>query len=189
VSCPPSHAMVTQPRLCNCRNVTLTGPAGQRSSLDAMPVIDVQNKIGILQLCSRCTFAFHSISIANENRAGTGGGISVFRGQPGSRVEWVSGVGLRPACGPTTSAVALVNSTQRSSLFPSPREGEQLVKSTDLVYRVSAVCGQCCLAHNVLQVDAVASCERQRVHSSLFKLASWICLTATWSCLVSILLV
>jgi hypothetical protein len=128
--------------LCNCRNVTLTRPAGSNSSVDAMPVIDLQNKIGILELCSRCTFAFRSVSIANENRAGTGGGISVFRGQPGSRVEWINGVGLRPACGPTASAVALVNSTQRSSLFPSDPGGQQLARKVDLVYRVSGVSGQ-----------------------------------------------
>lgn len=102
-----------------------------------MPVVDLQNKVGVLQLCSSCTFMFLYVSIANENRAGTGGGISVFQGQPGSRVEWVGGVGLRPACASTSSALSLLNNTQRSALFPSPPGGGQLVLSTNLTYRVS----------------------------------------------------
>lgn len=120
-----------------CRNVTLTGPAGSNASVDSMPVIDLQNKVGILELCSSCTFSFLWVAIANENRAGTGGGISVFRGKPGSKVEWMGGVGLRPACAPTAPAVALVNNTQRSSLFPSPPGGRQLAKSVDFTYKVN----------------------------------------------------
>lgn len=103
--------------------------------MDAMPVIDLQNKVGVLELCGTCTFTLAYVSIANENRAGTGGGISAFRGLPGSRVEWVGGVGLRPACPSTASALSLLAITQRSSLFP----GKQVVSSTNFTYRVSWV--------------------------------------------------
>lgn len=98
-----------------------------------MPVLDLQNKVGVLELCSTCTFRLAWVSIANENRAGTGGGISAFRGFPGSRVDWIGGVGLRPACPPTASALSLLSSTQRSSLFP----GQQRVASANITYRVS----------------------------------------------------
>jgi hypothetical protein len=136
VNCTP--ALITwQSFAACCRNVTVTGTAASRASIDTMPVLDLQNKVGVLQLCSSCTFMFMYVSIANENRAGTGGGISAFKGQPGSRVEWLEGIGLRPACAPTSSALALLNNTQRSALFPSPPGGGQLVRSTNLTYRVS----------------------------------------------------
>jgi hypothetical protein len=80
---------------------------------------------------------FMYVSIANESRTGIGGGITAFQGQPGSKVEGLGGVSLRAACAPTASALTLLNNTWRSALFPSPPEGGQLVRSTNLTYRVS----------------------------------------------------
>ena len=120
----------------------MTGARGSSlslSSVDAVPVLDLQNKIGILQLCRSCTFAMEWLGIANENRAGTGGGMTVFRGQPGSRVDWLGGVGLRPACPPTRPQLPLINSTQRISLFPSPPGAQQLADVVNVTYRVSEV--------------------------------------------------
>lgn len=106
---------------------------------DSLPMIDLQNRVGILLLCSRCTFMFISVNIANENRAGTGGGITLFRGQQGSRVEWVNGMGVRKPCPPTSSALALLATTARSGLFPGPPSGQQVVRSVNMTFRVSTV--------------------------------------------------
>jgi hypothetical protein len=99
----------------------------------------MQDKVGILQLCSSCTFLIVNVTINNENQAGTGGGITIFTGQPGSRVDLMGGYILMKACPPARPHLALINMTQRSMLFPNP-----LGQSVDLVnvtYRVShAVC-------------------------------------------------
>lgn len=131
VSLGPEFEHFENAPLVISRNVTLTGAAGNRSTVDDMPLIDLQNNVGVLELCSTCTFRLDYVSIANENRAGTGGGISAFKGLPGSRVDWIGGVGLRPACASTASALSLLASTQRSSLFP----GQQQVSSTNITYR------------------------------------------------------
>lgn len=103
-----------------------------------MPVLDLQNKVGILQLCSACTFSLLWVSIANENRAGTGGGITVFQGQTGSRVDWLGGNGLRKACPPARPQLQLINITQRSIYFPTP-PGGQLAELVNVTYRVSCL--------------------------------------------------
>jgi hypothetical protein len=103
-----------------------------------MPVLDMQNKVGILQLCSGCMFSVTYVSIANENRAGTGGGMTVFQGQPGSRVDWMGGYGIRKACPPTLPQLPAIKITQRSVLFPSP-PGGQLVEVVNATYKASYV--------------------------------------------------
>lgn len=125
------------------RNITLTGPAGSNSSIDAAPQIDLQNRVGILELCSSCLFRILGVSLANDNRAGAQGGTSAFRGQPGSRIEWVTGVGLRLACPPTAEQLPLVKATARSPLFPSPAGGQQLA-ITNFTYRVRTTAWGCC---------------------------------------------
>lgn len=120
-----------------CRNVTIIGSAGNISDVDAMPVIDLMHRPGIMHICSTCSFVFKWVSIGHENQVGTGLGMSVFRGEPGSRLERIGGVGLRTACPPTVPTLFLLNQTQRSPLFPSPPGGQQLAGITNYTYRVS----------------------------------------------------
>lgn len=108
------------------------------SSNDAMPVLDMQSRVGILQLCSNCTFSLLFVSIANENAVGTGGGMTVFWGQQGSRVDWLGGVGWRLACPPARPQLSLIKLTQRSIHFPSPPDG-QLIELVNVTYRVSII--------------------------------------------------
>jgi hypothetical protein len=64
--------------------------------------------------------------------------MSTFQGQIGSRLERIGGVGLRTACPATGPTLKLLNSTQRSPLFPSPPGEQQLAGSTDFIFRVSS---------------------------------------------------
>lgn len=92
---------------------------------------------------------FEWVNIAHENQVGTGLGMSVFRGDPGSRLERIGGVGLRTACPPTTPTLFLLNQSIRSPLFPSPPGGRQLAGRTNFTFRVSSSNGRRC--------DAVAA--------------------------------
>jgi hypothetical protein len=126
---------------CACRNVTIIGAAGNISDVDAMPVIDLRHLPGILQICGTCSVVFEWVNIAHENQVGTGLGMSVFRGDPGSRLERIGGVGLRTACSPTTPTLFLLNQSIRSPLFPSPPGGRQLAGRTNFTFRVSSAGG------------------------------------------------
>lgn len=129
----------------------MTGTASDSSrNRDALPLLDMQNKIGILQLCSSCIFAFVGVSFANENPTSTGGIMTAFLGQRGSRIEWEGGVTLRRACPPARLSLPLFNQTQRSVLFPGSG-GSQLIDLVNITYRVSITC---CLSQ--------ALCERFR---------------------------
>lgn len=101
-----------------------------------MPVLDMQSRVGILQLCNNCTFSLLFVSTADENPAGTGGGMTVFWGQHGSRVDWLCGLGWRLACPPARPQMSLIRLTQRSTHFHSPPEG-QLIELVNVTYRVS----------------------------------------------------
>jgi hypothetical protein len=84
-----------------------------------MAVIDLMYRPGIIEICASCHFAFEHINIAHENSIGSGLGMSVFRGQPGSKLSRRGGVGLRTACPATGATLKILNSTQRSLLFPN----------------------------------------------------------------------
>lgn len=114
-----------------------------------MPMIDLRHLPGIIQICSTCSFVFEWVNIAHENQVGTGLGMSVFRGDPGSRLERIGGVGLRTACPPTTPTLFALNKSIRSPLFPSPPGGRQLAGRTNFTFRVSSSDGGRC--------DAVAA--------------------------------
>lgn len=101
-----------------------------------MPIIDLMHRPGIIEIGSNVSFVFKWVSIAHENQVGTGLGMSVFRGQPGSRLERIGGVGLRTACPPTEPTLFLLNNTQRSPLFSSPPGGQQLAGIVNYTYRV-----------------------------------------------------
>lgn len=135
VALSPEFAKFEGSPLNITRNVTIIGSAGNISDVDAMPVIDLMHQPGILHICSTCSFVFKWVSIAHENQVGTGLGMSVFRGDPGSRLERIGGVGLRTACPPTVPTLFLLNQTQRSPLFPSPPGGQQLAGITNYTYR------------------------------------------------------
>lgn len=119
-----------------CRNITITGAAGNSCSTDAMPVLNMQSRVGILQLCSNCTFSLLFVSTANENPAETRGSMTVFWGQQGSRVVWLGGLGWRLACPPARPQLSLIKGTQHSIHFPSPPDG-QLIQLMNVTYRVS----------------------------------------------------
>jgi len=119
---------------CLCRNVTVLGAAGNSTANpDALPVLDMNNRIGILQLCSSCTFSLQQLALANENPTGTGNGMAVFWGQHGSRVDWIDGVGWRIACPPARPQLPLISQLQRSTLFPG---NKQLVELLNITYKV-----------------------------------------------------
>lgn len=136
-SCPACTAIPSFRAPNACRNITVVSATGNSSSSnDALPVLDMQSRVGILQLCSTCTFSLFWLSVSNENPTGSGGGMTVFRGQQGSRVDWMGGASWRLACPPARSQLELLNLTQRSILFPSPPAG-QLVKLVNVTYKIS----------------------------------------------------
>jgi hypothetical protein len=121
--------------------VTITSAAPPGAHPDALPLLDLRDRAGILQLCATCTFTFAHINIDNENVVGTGGGMSAFCGERGSRVVRIGGVGVRTACTDTPSGLKSLNATQRSPLFPEPL-GQQRAGAVDAVtFRVSS-CGR-----------------------------------------------
>lgn len=115
------------------RNISIIGAPG------LLPVLDLASKPGVLEICSTCIFGIKDVALYNESAQGTTSGssavVSILQGRAGSRVDIDGVVGVRTACLPTNSSLAILNNTQRSPLFPRPG-GEQLVNATDVTYQV-----------------------------------------------------
>lgn len=146
--------------------MTITGPtpAGPTTYTDTLPIIDLAHKRGVLEICGRCSLRFVYVNIAHENVVGTGLGMTAVRGLPGSRLERLGGVGLRVACPATQPTLKILNSTQRTQLFPNA-DGRQLAGATDYVFRVrcsaAAVAKQ--RARTVVAVSSSSSVAKQQV--------------------------
>lgn len=143
------------------RNITITSAVSNSYDTDAMPVLDMESRVGILQLCSSCTFLFAHVSINNENPAGTGGGMTVFRGQQGSKVDRVGGAGWRLACPPARQQLELLNLSQRSIQFPNPPPAKQQVQLVNVTYKVS----QLARGGSIASGTAVGSVTAELTHS------------------------
>ena len=109
----------------------MTSAASTNSSnRSALPVLDMQNRAGILQLCSCTTFSFVNVSIVNDTATGAGGGMAVFRGQQDSKVNVLGGAHFEVSMPATSSTVANVlhHPTKRpvpeSTECPLGRSGE-----------------------------------------------------------------
>jgi hypothetical protein len=116
------------------RNIT-SAASTDSSNRSALPVLDMQNRTGILQLCSSCTFSLVNMSIVNDTATGAGGGMAVFRGQQDSKVNVLGGVSWRPACLPPGVQLQMFYITPRSVRFPSP-PGAQLAVLVNVTYKV-----------------------------------------------------
>eukprot|EP00878_Enallax_costatus_P017273 GHUV01018141.1.p2 GENE.GHUV01018141.1~~GHUV01018141.1.p2 ORF type:complete len:378 (+),score=71.24 GHUV01018141.1:230-1363(+) len=111
-----------------CRNITISGPA------DQWPIIDLQAKAGLLELCATCTFTFQHLMIANETAKGRTSGISILRGRTGGRVDATNTYGLHVACPPTASSLQIISTTQCSPLFPG-LDRPQVASATNATFR------------------------------------------------------
>lgn len=109
------------------RNVTITGLPG------TIPLLDLNRRAGVVQLCSTCTLRLANISLANLTRSGAGM-VTFFRGQLGARLLQENGFSVRLVCQRTDVEREQVNQTQRSSRFPSPPGGQQLARSVNATY-------------------------------------------------------
>lgn len=142
-------------RCCPCRNVTITGLPG------TIPLLDLNRRAGVVQLCSTCTLRLANISLANLTRSGAGM-VTFFRGQLGARLLQENGFSVRLVCQRTDVEREQVNQTQRSSRFPSPPGGQQLARSVNATYLVSSsACSApagCSLQQKVAEGSSSSSC-------------------------------
>lgn len=115
---------------CVVRNVTITGLPG------AYPVLDLNRQTAVVRLCGSCTLRIVNASIANATRQGVGR-LTFFSGQSGSRIVLQNGYEMLLACPSPAAELAAANQTQRSQLFPHPRDGMQLAETANAPQLVS----------------------------------------------------
>lgn len=125
--------LLSHPPAAACRNVTI-------SSADPSFVLDLASVTAVVELCSSCTFTFANISTANEVPSGVRSVvISIFRGQPGSRIITVNYTSWRLVCLPTSSSIANIRTLPRSPWFADTPGAKQQVESASAVFQVSSM--------------------------------------------------